>query len=981
MDGMPAPADPAATLLGLCATGGLAWAVADLFGGMGGFTDRQLLGLLRRAEVSLPDLPLDAAGALDRGLRRAQQAATRRLLADYAAAVPEERPFVRRLRRALARARAAPSAFPLTAQAERLLGQLLALPETEGPASARLAATAQAVEGVVLRYFAHCLYPPKATGWEEDLPASFVSHLRGGRQAPHPRWLELFGAALLREYRADRRFRTAVQIGFGAPFGAAEALLPPMLRWRKPLLLALGGASLVLLVGLYGQRTWNRVVPIAERVVAERLPSACDVQEWTESSGVLGNEPDRIGVLVTRLQGDPDGRASARLTQGFAEDVAFEVASTCRPAPENGASPAAIRAGLGRSGALLLTTGGMEGVGEYLIDFVTPQPPPAPVAGPFRLAGPILDDARAPARITGLRLVAIANLPRGEEARLRAAAADLQPRLPVFERLLVAPPIDFHAGTRVDLGLRFAEALSRMAEASDSIPLFTKAVDRWTWMARRLDREAEPALWARSQLGLGRSLVALAPWEPRASLLGAAAEAFRAALVALSETETPLEWALTQAGLGSALAGLGQSAPSVAPLRDAVAAYRAALGALPRSGMQVDVAMIQSSFGDALRMLGERERNAGLLQEAVAQHRAALDALPDIGMPEQRAQVQVGLAQALWRLGLQDRRAETMAEAVDSFRAALTGYAPETRPLAWGATQVELGNVLRTQAASEPGVAKLGEAAAAYRAALQGWTRERLPRGWAATQASLGQTMVQIAERERAVLPLEQAVAAFRAALEEWTPDKAPEESAMVHNSLGLALWRLGELEGGTPRLEAAATAFRATLDSWRRENVPQRWAQTQNNLGNVLLVLGARQSGTQRLIEAVNAYRAALEVQQRASAPLAWAMTQNNLAVALWMLGQRESGPARLAEAETAFLAALEERSEFRVPLDWASSRFNLALVRETLAVRGERTALLESALADCEAALATFRRLGAQEKVALATDLRDRIALKLGQ
>ena len=101
----------------------------------------------------------------------------------------------------------------------------------------------------------------------------------------------------------------------------------------------------------------------------------------------------------------------------------------------------------------------------------------------------------------------------------------------------------------------------------------------------------------------------------------------------------------------------------------------------------------------------------------------------------------------------------------------------------------------------------------------------------------------------------------------------------------------------------------------------------------------------------------------------------------ALTTLGERESGTARLEAAVAACRAALEERTRARVPLDWASTRFNLALVRESLAGWGERTARLEAALADAEAALGAFRRLGAKAQLDLATDVRDRIATKLTQ
>jgi len=979
-----APVDPAATARGLSATGGLAWALASLFAGLGGFTDRQLAGLLRRAEAVLPDLSPDAAAAFDCGLGRAHHAATLRLLADYAAAQPGERRFARRLRRALAAGRrgAAP-AFPLTEPAGRALGQLLAVPESDGPANIRLAATAQQVEQALLRLCVARLWPNGPKPGEEALPASFIGHLRGGGEAGHPRWLELFGAALFREYRADRGFRAALHAAFGNPFGATEVLLPRLRRWRGPLVAGLGLAALALVGGVLGPRVWDRATPVAARVLAQRLPSACDVQEWSEGkfAAETAAQPDRVSVLVTRLAGDAEGRASTRFADGFAEAAAFEVLTTCRPFAPGGASLAATQAALKRSGATLLLIGLEEKPSEFRLDFAGAQAPPPPGLGSFRMAGPLLEQGRSAERATALQLAALAALPYGDEVRLRAAAPGLLPRLPALERLLVAPPFDFDPATRFDVGLRFAAAASRLAEVTDDVPLMVQAIERWRWLARRINRDVAPLQWARVQIGLGRALLAPAPWDGRGLGLGQAADVFRAALGALSEADQPLDWALAEAGLGAALAGLGQGAPTSAPLREALAAYRAALTALPRAGAPIDLALMQSAFGDTLRLLGERERSFALLQEAVAVQRAALDALPETGLEEPRARVETNLGLALVRLGAQESGNERLVEGIASFRAALRAYTPETRPLAWGATQVEIGNALRTLATRETGTRALSEAAAAYRAALAGWTRARLAQGWAATQGNLGQTMVQIAERERSISPLEQAVAAFRAALEEWTPDRAPQDYAAAQNSLGLALWRLGELEGGTARLEAAVVAFRATVEAWRRDSAPQRWAQTQNNLGNVLTVIGARQTGTQRLIEAVNAYRGALEVQQRRNAALDWAMTQNNLAVALWMLGTREAGPSRLAEAEMAFEAALEERTEGRVPLDWASTRFNLALVRESLAGWGERTARLEAALADAEAALGAFRRLGAKAQLDLATDVRDRIATKLTQ
>jgi tetratricopeptide (TPR) repeat protein len=836
MDGIqsPAPETGAATASGLCATGGLAWVVAAALAKQGQpLTDRQFCAVLRQSEALLAG----ADAALLAGVRWAQLGAFDRLLQDFGKPHPEAKGFIRRARRVIAAAGRGAGAAPapqLTAAATQTLQRILAPAAHDDPAARRQAVAAQQIETAVLRELAEGFQDKLPEDWEARFPPGFNGQFRAGFDDRLPRWFEWFGALLIRRGRTDAGFRAALdQLApqllanlpaspvslfdpLAARFGGTEAQLPAPGHWHRPAAIAAGIAGLGIASWLAAGLLRGHAETALDAMLGDRIPYACDIKEWTRRNVGRAPVPDaeRVTVLVPHLAGDPEGRVTARIGAAFAGLSGFSALTTCRGIPAN-ASAEAVGALLTERQANLLVAGEAEAPGVYRVAFRGPGEPVADGRAPIHLAGPLLEPALQGELASGLQAAALAALPRGDSARVRAVLPLMRSRLQALEKLLVVPPPGFDATTRRDLVGPTTRALQTLAEQTDDQPGLLRAVDQWRWLLGRMDRRQTPLAWGAAQTELGKALLTLGEWEFKPERYSQALAAFRAALESIPRDTAPLDWAVAQMGLGAALVASAQQDPGPAPLREAVGAYRAALGVLPRALLPELWGEAEIGFAEALRALGEREPGTARLEHAVAVARSALEALPRDSVPLDWARAQNGLGLALGQLGLREGGTALLEEAAAAFRAALQAWPANRQRFGWAMVQNNLGNVLIGLAEQETGTSRLEQAASAYRAALDVIRRELAPQAWAGTQNNLGTALWLLGERDKRPQLQEEAVVAFEAALTERTPDRVPlfaassrYNLAMVRESLAAQSNRRIEIERALVDAEAALGLF-----------------------------------------------------------------------------------------------------------------------------------------------------------------------------
>jgi tetratricopeptide (TPR) repeat protein len=836
MDGIQSPAQEAgaATAFGLCATGGLAWVIAAALAEQGQpLTDRQFCAMVRQSAAMLPG----ADAALREGVRWAQLGAFDRLLQDFGKPHPEAKGFIRRARRVIAAAGRGAGAAPapqLTATAAQTLQRILAPAAHDEPAARRQAVAAQQIETAVLRELAEGFQDKLPEDWEARFPPGFNGQFRAGSDDRLPRWFDWFGALLVRRGRTDAGFRAALdqgapkwlgdvalpQVSFfdtlAARFGATEAQLPAPGHWRWPAAVAAGVVGLGLASWLAAGLLRDHAETALNTMLGDSIPYACDIKEWTRRNfgRTPVTDPERVTVLVARLAGDTDGRATARIGTAFAGLSGFNALTTCREIPASTSSEA-VGALLAERHANLLVTGEVEAPEVYRVAFRGTGEPTADGRAPIRLAGTVLEPALQSELASGLQVAALAALPRSDTGRIRAVLPLMRTRLQALDKLLIVPPPGFDATTRKDLVGPTTRALQALAEQTDDQPGLLRAVDQWRWLLGRLDRQQAPLAWGAAQTELGTALLTLGEWEFKPERYGQALAAFRAALESIPRDRAPLDWAAAQTGLGAALVASAQQDPGPAPLREAVGAYRAALGVLPRALLPEAWGEAQIGFADALRALGEREPGTARLEHAVAVARGALEALPRENVPLDWARAQNSLGLSLAQLGLREGGTALLEDAAAAFRAALQAWPANRQRFGWAMVQNNLGNVLIGLAEQEPGTSRLEQAVSAYRAALDVIRRELAPQAWAGTQNNLGTALWLLGERDKRPQLQEEAVVAFEAALTERTPERVPLYAAssrynlaMVRESLAAQSNRRIEIERALVDAEAALGLF-----------------------------------------------------------------------------------------------------------------------------------------------------------------------------
>jgi len=840
----PAGEAGAATAFGLCAIAGLAWVIAAGLADQGQpLTDRQFCALLRRAEAALPA----ADPVLAAGIRQAQLAAFDQVLLDFAKPHPEAKLFIRRARRLLAaagRRGKTPTAPQLSPATQVALQRILAPPPQDEPAVRRQAVAARMIETAVLREIAEGFQPTLPEDWEARFPQGFNSHFRAGIGDTQPRWLDWFGALLVRRGRTDPAFLAAfdglqrqlledlpeppasLSGALTARFAGAEARLPPPGHWRRPAAIAAGIAGVCLAGWLAAGLLREHAETAFDATIGDRLPYACDVKEWTRRQ--FGRTPvadaQRVTVLVTRLSGDADGRATAKVGGAFAGLSGFTALTTCREFDPN-TSAQAVGDLLAERRANLLLTGEVEAPATYRINFRGSGEPVADGRAPIRLAGALLQPALDAELASGLQAAALAALPRTEAARVRAVLPLMRTRLVALEKVLIVPSPDFDATTRRDLIGPTNRALQTLALQTDDRQALLKTIDQWRWLLERLNRQTAPLAWGAAQAELGEAQLTLSEWEVKPERATQALAAYRAALEAIPRDRAPLDWAAAQMGLGAALAASARQDPGPAPLREAVAAYRAALGVLPRALLPEEWGEAQLGFAEALRGLGEREPGTARLEHAVEVARGALDALPREGLPLEWARAENSLGLALAQLGAREGGTAVLEEAAAAFRAAQEAWPANRQRFGLAMVRNNYGNVLIGLAETETGTSRLEQAVSAYRAALDGIQREVAPLAWAGTQNNLGTALWLLGERDKRPALQEDAVVAFEAALTERTPARAPLYAASSRYNLAMARESLASHSNRRVNVELALRDADTAVTLFEKSGLTQQTA------------------------------------------------------------------------------------------------------------------------------------------------------------
>ncbi len=486
-------------------------------------------------------------------------------------------------------------------------------------------------------------------------------------------------------------------------------------------------------------------------------------------------------------------------------------------------------------------------------------------------------------------------------------------------------------------------------------------VDVCRQLLARLDRRAQPRLWAAVQGTLGISL-AQNPGGERAENLELAIAAYQQALAVMTRATMPLEWARTTMNLAAAYYARirGERAKN---LEQAIAAYQQALEVRTRAAMPVEWAKTTSNLANAYaeRIRGERAEN---LEMAIAAYQQALEVRTRAAMPVEWAETTSNLA-AAYAERIRGERAENLEMAIAASQQALEVRTRAAMPLEWAETTMNLATAYAKRIRGEQ-AENLDLAIAAYQQALAVMTQDALPVKWAMTTSNLAGAYSIRIRGERAE-NLEQAIASYQQALEVRTHAAMPVDWAetMMNLANAYSIRIRGER---AENVEQAIAAYQQALEVTTRAAMPLEWAETTMNLATAYAkrIRGER---AENLEMAIAAYQQALGVRTRAAMPLEWATTTMNLANA-YQSRIRGKRAENLEQAIAGFQQALEVRTQDALPADFQSvsaglgrlllemQRWEAAAVHLRHAV--ETGQLLYTAAATPEARQAVLARLG---------------------
>ncbi len=382
------------------------------------------------------------------------------------------------------------------------------------------------------------------------------------------------------------------------------------------------------------------------------------------------------------------------------------------------------------------------------------------------------------------------------------------------------------------LGLRAGD----FAMMEEGLAAYRAALDR-------RDRTKVPLDWANSQYNVGLAEFQIA--DPRGDIAGLerAEAAYRAALEVLTP-QTPAEWGATNSNLGNTLNALGLARNDPAIIGAAIEAFEAALSVRDRETWPALWAATTLNMGNALSNLARHELGTDSIERAAAAYEAALTVFDRARQPLDWASAQSNLGVALQTIGQRKQDVPTLERSTQAMRAALEIYARERFPLDWAMVHNNLANTQQLLAVLSGDPAFYGQAAANFGEALEEYRRDRTPLQWAMTTASLADALQNLSNTESDTARLKESIQLRRDALEVLSPDNAAVDWAKAQNGLGTGLLNLSTREQRSDLLPEAMAAFEASTRVYTRETQPVQWAFAQNNIGDVHWSLAAQAGG-----------------------------------------------------------------------------------------------------------------------------------------
>ena len=349
-----------------------------------------------------------------------------------------------------------------------------------------------------------------------------------------------------------------------------------------------------------------------EGFIKALLPSNEGSAKWLKAKlrGVFvrrpAPDPTQITLLIAALADDPSNKARNRLVDAFTGARGFRVLMTERRFDLGGANPTERELAAEREadalrqkeGADLLLWGKVAGENAYRVWFTGPGVRPEMARDPFRIKDDLLEPAFHAEVAQALQIVALAAVPRRDDARGRFVADQLRARLPALENLLATPPPGFDAEMRRSVAWAVAEGTQTLGEQAGDNAALAKAAVGWQALLDGINRAEAPLEWAATQNNLGNALSTLGEREGGTVRLEAAVVAYRAALEERRRDRVPLQWAMTQNNLGDALARLVMRGDAAAlPL--AIAAFEGALEEYRRAGADHYITITEENLARA----------------------------------------------------------------------------------------------------------------------------------------------------------------------------------------------------------------------------------------------------------------------------------------------------------------------------------------------------------------------------------------------
>lgn len=537
---------------------------------------------------------------------------------------------------------------------------------------------------------------------------------------------------VFREQRVDARSIERVARALGVPAvslyrdGDRKREAPEHRRlghvpgYLIPALAALG-AILAILAMLAGLRALQDVPAVAA--------AGCSVREALQTATT---PPDRLGVVVARFHGDPDGLADGLLVRALRGDPALSpylaVFRSCRRFNPEGVGAIEEQVGdirerarrvLLNTDAQILLWGGVRD-GKVQLRFVSNR---------TGLARAALNVAGRSIRVEEARVEIPVSLDRPE-----AALADVKAMM----LGLMAPGNERRQGLKAEASRSFAVSLDWVRASVVSLRN----------LRRRIDRSLDPRRFAMvaNQLCYEERLLGDVDDDP--ARYRAAEQACSDALDARPRSLFPVDWAVARINRASVRIRLHKFAPDRdEALRLLISARKdleAAAGLLDRHLTPQLWALSRRNLAVVFERMGELDaegRSGEFFERSVASSTAALEVLNPDFQPVDWAITQQNTCLALYqhgvRLGAEGR--DKVLEARRRCRLALAKLPRSDAPLPWAMVQNNLAVTEAILGSMEASQDRLRAARAAFEAAQTVYRRDRLPAKWAEVEINLSE--------------------------------------------------------------------------------------------------------------------------------------------------------------------------------------------------------------------------------------------------